>query len=186
MANKSIPKQIITAEQEIPLNDNYENRLRNIPKTYQKSAKAILQELKRHPSRLQIDQQTNEITIDGEKLVHSNLIDLISDVVRPRKTVTPPLHGNRFLKLISDLNLEEELIGNKTRVMQMRKYKSNTDSKQDEVSSLPVDDDILQNLQRQVRILKAKQSSTNLKKSKRNQLQLKPYKGKKIYSWKTV
>ena len=78
--------------------------------------------LKHHPSRLQIDKKTNEVTIDAEKLAHSNLIDLTSDVVRPRKTAIPPLHASRFLRLLADTNIPGQLIGKKIRIKDMRNY----------------------------------------------------------------
>ena len=186
MARKLIPKSIPITREDIKIdNDDYENRLEHVPKTYQRPAKAILRELKHHPNRLQIDKNTSEVTIDGEKLVHSNLIDLISDVVRPRKTAIAPLHASRFLQLLADLNIPEQLIGNKNRIKDLRNYKSRDRSVQDEQKALPQEENVLEDFQRQWRTLSPKQTLKNLKKSKRN-LRTKPYSKKAKHDWKTI
>ena len=187
IASKLLPKPSALTRDDIKIdNDDYENRLEHVPKTYQRAAKAILGELKHHPNRLQIDEKTNEVTIDGERLVHSNLIDLISDVVRPRKTALPPLHASRFLKLLSDINISEQLIGNKTRIKDMRNYKSKDSSTQNERNVLlTTDENELEDFPRQWRVLQRKQTIRGLRKGKRN-LRSKPYLKKATYDWKTI
>ena len=72
---------------------------------------------------MQWDSITNELTIDGKKMVGSNLIDLVGDVLRNRKTVSAPMYSDVFLKFLADINLPEELIRNKSRVAQFRSLK---------------------------------------------------------------
>ena len=105
IANKSMPSE--TTNPSIPqVNDtfeNYDKHLENIPKTYQRLAKNLLRELKQHQNRIQVDQNTNEVTLDGTKLIHSNLIDLLADITRPRKKAIRPMHAETFLRFISSL-----------------------------------------------------------------------------------
>ena len=196
IANKSMPSE--TMNPSIPqVNDtfeSYDKHLENIPKTYQRSAKTLLRELKRHQNRIQIDQNTNEVTIDGTKLIHSNLIDLLADITRPRKKSIPPMHAETFLRFISSLAIPEELIGNKTRIPTLRKYKTrnehNTAIQEDTVADgdEETDESIqnyseLQNVSRKV--LKPKLTHSRIKTIKHAVLHKKPSLRKK-YDWKKV
>ena len=193
MADKSIPKQMINKpEQSKQLFDDYEKRLENnIPKIYQRSAKALLQELKLHPNRLQIDNKTNEVSIDGRKLVHSNFIDLLGDIVRkPRKTAILPLHANTFLNFLGELNIPEDLIGNKARVRYLRKYKSHnqhvfsnneTDDEDEEIRNAG-ENDLEIPIRSVFKPRKMKVKSTKIKRK----LETEPYMKSRKYSWKTV
>ena len=96
MSSKLIPT---LTRQDKKIDDDYQKHFENVSRTYQQSTKAILRELKHHSNCLQIDQQTNEVTIDGEKLVKSDLFYLILDVVRPSNALLP-LHGECFLKFL--------------------------------------------------------------------------------------
>ena len=62
--------------------------------------------------------------LDGVKLANSNFVDLIGDIARSRKRSIPPLHREKFLEFLSSLNVPEELIGNKTHIKTLRKYKA--------------------------------------------------------------
>ena len=196
MANKSIPSK--TMNPSIPqVNDtfeSYDKHLETIPKTYQRSAKTLLRELKRHQNRIQVDQNTNEVTIDGTKLIHSNLIDLLADITRPRKKAIPPMHAETFLRFISSIPVPEELIGNKARIPTLRKYKTrneqNTAMQQDTVTDddEEVDESIqnyseLQNVSR--RVLKPKLTHSRIKKIKHTVPHKKPSLRKK-YDWKKI
>ena len=70
IANKSLPSETTNPSipQVIDMFESYDKQLENIPKTYQRLTKNLLRELKRHQNRIQIDQNTNEVTIDGKKI----------------------------------------------------------------------------------------------------------------------
>ena len=91
----------------------------------------------------------------------------------------------RFLQLLVDLNIPEQLIGNKNRIKDLRNYKSRDRSVQDEQKALPQEENVLEDFQRQWRTLSPKQTLKNLKKSKRN-LRTKPYSKKAKHDWKTI
>ena len=138
MARKLIPT---LSRHDNKVEDNYEKRFENVPKTYQQSAKAILRDLKHHPNLLQIDHQTNEVNIDGEKLKQSNLLYLILDIVRPSKTALLPLHAKPSMKFLAEAILPEQFIWHKNHIKHLRSYKSSDRSAQSEEDVSQLDDD---------------------------------------------
>ena len=139
----------------------------SLPKTFQQPANILLKELEKFPERVQWDNNTNELTIDGKRMVGSNIIDLVGDVMRNRKTVSPPMYSDAFLQLLADVNVPEEFIRNKSRLTQFR--------------SLKVGDNVLQQQQvkRAKRILN---KSSKGKVQKRKQLS----NLKQTYNWTNI
>ena len=125
-----------------------------MPKTFQQPANILLSELQKHPERIQWD--NNELTIDGKRMVGSNLVDLVGDVLRNRKTVSAPMYSDDFLQLLADMNVPEELIRNKYRLAKFRSLKGNS------LSTPP-----LPALSRKLDILKQRrEKSARIRKSK--------------------
>ena len=85
-----------------------------LPKTFQNSAKHLVKELERYPQNISWNADNKEVIIDGKTLPGSNIVDLIGDVLRNRKTVPSPLHADTFLKLLANLNIPDELVRNKS------------------------------------------------------------------------
>ena len=57
-----------------------------IPKNLKRKSELLLQFLESEQARNRITWDTRgEVTIDGEKVESSNIIDLVNDIVRPRK-----------------------------------------------------------------------------------------------------
>ena len=202
MANKIIPSESINAPTpnfNANVFENYEKHLENIPKTYQRSAKALLRELRRHQNRFLVDEKTNEVTLDGTKLANSNFVDLIGDIARSRKRVIAPLYREKFIEFLSSLNVPEELIGNKMHIKTLRKYKAtnnqnrvvqeelDADRESDNIESVKVESD-LQDVVFRRRMFKPKLDKshifklkyifqkTNYKKKIRNNISGKKYK----------
>ena len=76
---------------------------------------------------IQWDPTTHEVSVKGQTLKGSNVMDLISDVMRTRNTAKVPIHGSSFLKTLTDLNLPESFVKSKFRISQFRSYKRNSD-----------------------------------------------------------
>ena len=55
---------------------------------------------------------------------NSNLVDLIGDLIRNRKTDNIPEHTNDLLKVMAKLNIPEEFIKNKNRLKSYRLFKN--------------------------------------------------------------
>ena len=81
------------------------------------------------------------------------MVDLISDVMRTRKTENFQFMeaGSSFLKIIADINLPESFVKNKYRITQFRSYKRNADGDIDED-----DDDYDNTLYRRSQVAKAR------------------------------
>lgn len=63
-----------------------------------------------------IVEKNKEVTINGTRIPHSNIIDLVHDLVRDRKTHLPAIGSNKFLDALRLANIPLEYIGNKKRV----------------------------------------------------------------------
>ena len=88
--------------------------LRVVPKNTRKQAEALLLRIKEHP-----DMSWNtrgEFMYRGSAINHSNIVDLIGDLMRSRKSVTRPPQGMyMFLTALKDTNTPGELILNRHR-----------------------------------------------------------------------
>lgn len=98
----------------------------SLPKTFQQPAKILLTELERFPNR--VNWSNNELTVDGKRLVGSNLVDLVGDVLRNRKTASSQPYMDTFLQLLADLNVPETFIRNKNRLARFRSLKTVNES----------------------------------------------------------
>lgn len=84
-----------------------------IPKMYKNKAKMLLNRLE--SSKDVSWDERGEVTIKGNILLGSNNIDLVSDVVRPRKT-SNPFGWQQFLTFLKELNIPREFITNPRRL----------------------------------------------------------------------
>ena len=88
--------------------------LRVVPKNTRKQAEALLLRIKDHP-----DMSWNtrgEFMYRGSAINDSNVVDLIGDLMRSRKSVTRPPQGmDMFLTALKDTNTPRELILNRHR-----------------------------------------------------------------------
>ena len=100
-----------------------EDMFNAIPKSFQNNANVLMRELKKYPNIIQWNPVNHEVMVKGTALRGSNIIDLISHVMRSRKTAKVPIHGDTFLKTLADLNVPEEIIKNKHQISKFRSYK---------------------------------------------------------------
>lgn len=84
--------------------------LDTIPKIYKRNAQCLVNILKRSEN-IEWDNK-GIVSIKGETMPSSNIIDLINDVVRSRKT-TNPVGSKPFVALLNDLNVPNELINSR-------------------------------------------------------------------------
>ena len=159
-----------------------------IPKSYQRSAKALINELKNYPDQISWNEKTNEIVVNGERLSGSNLLDLVGDVVRPRKKTQyySPLHSNKFLKLLTELNVAEEFVKNKASINKMRMYKkqkyhqqSKDSLAQNDIDDKDADEDDEEEEEEKITL----PSASGKLKRKKVQIRALPYKRKPRYTW---
>ncbi len=70
--------------------------------------------------------------MNEQKLRGSNIVDLVGDVLRNRKTAKTPTHSEEFIKLLANLNVPEEFVKNRNRISSFRFHKQNAQSDDDD------------------------------------------------------
>ena len=118
-----------------------EDMFRALPKTLQNNANAFMKEMEKHPNIIQWNAVNSEVSVEGKTLNGSNIVDLIGHVMRSRKTVKAPVHGDAFLKILTNLNVPEEFVKNKYQIPKFRSYKHNVDDDDDDLDNNNIDDD---------------------------------------------
>lgn len=83
-----------------------------LPKTYKESALRIFDYLDQ--SGTVTWDSTGTVSLNNHILHNSNIIDLISDLTRPRKNFEP-LGLSSFIKTLANINIPLELVGNEQR-----------------------------------------------------------------------
>ena len=58
----------------------------SLPTTYRAPAKVMINKLEKYPHIIQWNPTTHEVSVKGQRLKGRNVVDLISDVMRTRKT----------------------------------------------------------------------------------------------------
>ena len=87
--------------------------LQGIPIKNEKAAHALWDFVKRN-DRIQIADK-GEVILDGRKMLHTNIIDMIHDLSRDRKTQKPANGIEEFVKILKESNLPREYVINKNR-----------------------------------------------------------------------
>ncbi|KAK7576268.1 hypothetical protein V9T40_012554 [Parthenolecanium corni] len=90
------------------------------PASMQKNAERLLNWIKRSNAHISWD-ENGIVKIKGYVINGSNIIDLIGDLMRPRKTANPPIGISTFIQTLRETNVPEELIGNKDRLQQVKR-----------------------------------------------------------------
>lgn len=89
-----------------------ERIMESVPKTMQRKARLLLNMVKQHPNMAWNDQ--GELVYDGKPVHGSHIIDLVNDVLRQRKGHNPR-GWEQFSRGLRDVNVPQEVIGNKYR-----------------------------------------------------------------------
>lgn len=98
-----------------------------VPKLFRKKAELLINRL--NTSNNITWNSVGEVSIKGERLVGSNITDLVSDMVRARKT-SNPTGWQKFTDLVKELNVPREFIGNPRRVLYMERQLDTTPMRQ--------------------------------------------------------
>ena len=107
--------------------------INSVPTTLQRKARLMLQLLEQHPKMSWNDQ--GEISYAGKRIAGSNIIDLVNDMLRSRKTVASPRGWETFARGLAEVNVPQEAVGNKARWSWMQKHQtgqSETDEEEEE------------------------------------------------------
>ena len=95
-----------------------EHILESVPPSSRRKAKLLLQMLRRHPDVSYNEQ--GELQYLGKAVSGSNIIDLVNDVIRNRKS-SEPQGWQVFSKALKDVNVPQEYVGNRKRWTYMQR-----------------------------------------------------------------
>lgn len=84
--------------------------IESLPKLHQKKAQLLLKHLKANPKSIRWNEK-GTVYIDDEKIVGSNIIDLINDASRSRKNVKA-IGRREFATVLREIDTPREYIGN--------------------------------------------------------------------------
>lgn len=99
--------------------------LRTVPKNLRQKAEAIMERIKRHPDMSW--NERGEFVDRGRVLSGSNVVDLINDVLRHRKTFSP--HGwQDFARALRQTNIPQDMIGHRQRWDWMHRNSATSDA----------------------------------------------------------
>ena len=105
------PQPIPILEERKPTT-NHQLNLGILPRQYRTRAENLLSHLTKNTNFRWNDR--GEMMKNGQFIPGSNVIDLIDDIVRPRKQ-PPPIGSSAFVQELKQANVPMTLIGNKTR-----------------------------------------------------------------------
>lgn len=94
-------------------NIDFERILKGIPETKIPLAKLLTDFLLKQEN-IHVE-ENGEITVNGTRIQNSNIIDIVHDLVRDRKTNLPPVGVEALAKVLKQANIPLEYIGNKNR-----------------------------------------------------------------------
>ena len=87
--------------------------VRSIPKSMKKRAEALLAHLKEREDVITWDDM-GQVLVDGVLIPRSNITDLVSDAMRPRKNFNP-VGVHEFYKVLNKINIPKDLVRNEQR-----------------------------------------------------------------------
>ena len=105
--------------------------VRGIPKTMKSRAEALLAHLKEREDVITWDDM-GQVLVDGVLIPKSNISDLVSDAMRPRKNFNP-IGVREFYNVLSKINVPKDLVRNERRWEEAGK-KENVDEKTKELT----------------------------------------------------
>ena len=105
--------------------------VRGIPKTMKSRAEALLEYLKERGDVITWDDM-GQVLLDGVLIPKSNISDLVSDAMRPRKHFNP-VGVREFYNVLNKINVPKDLVRNERRWDETEK-KENVDEKTKELT----------------------------------------------------
>lgn len=104
--------------------------LESVPAALKKKAERLLHHLKQN-SDLRWNER-GEISLQGQTIKNSNLIDLVNDVLRQRKHTEQPTGWDTFASALSQTNIAHDLIGHPERWAYISSQMQSSSSKKEE------------------------------------------------------
>ena len=95
----------------------------SVPASFKTRARNLMKKLKSHPNKIAWDDHS-QLIINGTTVPGSNMVDLVNDVLRPRKNFTPKGH-EAFVQGLAEINTPEDFIRNEARRKLLLEYRDN-------------------------------------------------------------
>ena len=95
----------------------------SVPVTFKSRAQNLLRKLKSHPDKISWDDHS-QLVLDGTTVPGSNMVDLVNDVLRPRKNFSPKGY-EAFVQGLAEINTPEDFIRNEARRKLLLEYRDN-------------------------------------------------------------
>jgi hypothetical protein len=135
-----IDDTVIEKNHSIRMLKSSKNIVESVPKSYRAQARLLMKHLLDNavPDRINWDED-GVVTINGNIVKDSNIVELINDAMRERKTVKPPSGRAQFARLLRSLNTRSSLLGNKRLLNATSAFSSsNIEKPQPTASSTPI------------------------------------------------
>jgi len=87
--------------------------LEAVPQTQRRGTRLLLKYIKDNPDLKW--NEANELVYKGDRIPHSNIFDLVSDISRDRKNQNPAIGWRELAEALQGQNVPESAIGNKQR-----------------------------------------------------------------------
>lgn len=97
----------------------------SVPTTMIQKTRQLMDKIKTLPG-LKWDEQTGEVSVDGQVIQDSHLLDLVHDAIRPRKTAPDPAGWEEFSQALVKGGVPIEFIHNPKRREYIRKKRLQT------------------------------------------------------------
>ena len=104
------PKDNTNQEVSVSNGISSESIVQSVPKLFQKKTQLLLNHLKNNSDRVTWS-ETDVVYIDDEKIINSNIVDLINDVCRNRKNIKA-IGREEFATIFENIATQREFIGN--------------------------------------------------------------------------
>ena len=98
----------------------------SVPKTMQNCAKLLIQKLKDYSDVISWN-DNGQLVLEGSIVLNSNIVNLVNDVMRKRKSFNPE-HSNTFAKALSKINVPKDYLRNPHRIDSIHWYRRLQDS----------------------------------------------------------
>ena len=87
----------------------------SVPVTLKERARLLIRRIKNSNGKLGWNTR-GELTRSGIPIPNTNIVDLVGDVIRKRKTIAAPSGATHFMSGLRDINTPQEAVGNKARL----------------------------------------------------------------------
>ena len=133
-SDKSFETNNLNEKNEVKFNDGEtlrnskieERVLKTVPKYLHGKASVLIDYLNNNP-QISWDKR-DQLVLNGKTVLNSNIIDIINDLLRKRKSLSPPVGWDALASVLDNSNTPREVIGNNSRWSFIEKIKKDNEN----------------------------------------------------------